>query len=98
MSRSADPVYAVNWVTEHIGVGSMPISCEQYAWLKAQGVDAIMNLCGEFCGLSTMQEEQGFEVYHLPIPDQEAPDEDDLEAAMDWLDEAVYLGKKVLIH
>jgi protein-tyrosine phosphatase len=90
--------YRLNWVTEHIAVGSMPISCEQYAWVKEQGIDAIMNLCGEFCGLTTIQQDYGFEVYHLPIPDEDAPDQDDLEAALAWLDEAVYLGKNVLIH
>jgi protein-tyrosine phosphatase len=99
MSKPKDkPAYALTWVTEHIAVGSMPISCEQYVWLKEQGVDALMNLCGEFCGLDTIQQGLGFEVYHLPIPDEEAPDHEDLETALGWLDEAVYLGKKVLIH
>jgi protein-tyrosine phosphatase len=92
------PVYGLTWITEHIAVGSMPISNEQYGWLKEQGLDAIMNLCGEFCGLTTIQQDLGFEVYHLPIPDEEAPDQEDLEAALSWLDEAVYLDKKVLIH
>jgi hypothetical protein len=41
---------------------------------------------------------RGFEVYHMPLADEEAPELAELEKALAWLDEAIYLGKKVLIH
>jgi len=34
----------------------------------------------------------------MPLPDEEAPELKELERALEWLDEALYLGKKVLIH
>lgn len=66
--------------------------------IRSQGIDAIINLCGEFCDLHEIEEKSGFEVYYIPIPDETAPDMAELEKGLDWLDEAIYLGKKVLVH
>lgn len=74
------------------------MSYEQLRSLHEQGVNAILNLCAEFCDLHSIEESQGFEVYYLPVPDEEAPELAELERALEWLDEAIYLGKKVLIH
>ncbi len=90
--------HPVCWVTEHLGVGSAPMSYAALDSLRAQGVRAILNLCAEFSDLHGIEAAHGFEVYHLPIPDEEAPDLAELEKALDWLDEAIYLGKKVFIH
>ncbi len=66
--------------------------------IKAQGISAIVNLCGEYCDLHEIEEKSGFDVYYLPIPDESAPDMQELEKALEWMDEAFYLGKKVLVH
>lgn len=86
------------WVTDQLAVGAAPLSYRQLADLHDQGVSAILNLCGEFCDLHEIERDHGFEVRHLPIPDEEAPDMAALEEALAWLDEAVYLGKKIFIH
>jgi hypothetical protein len=74
------------------------MSYEDLSSIGEQGIGAIMNLCAEFCDLHEIEEKHGFEVYYLPVFDNEAPAEPELERALDWLDEAVYLGKKVLVH
>jgi Fe-S-cluster containining protein len=66
--------------------------------LREAGIGAILNLCGEFCDLHDIECAAGFEVYHMPLADEEAPELAELEKALAWLDEAIYLGKKVLIH
>jgi hypothetical protein len=66
--------------------------------LQAAGIDAIMNLCAEYCDLHDIESRQGFEVYYLPIEDEETPELQALDMALDWLDESIYLGKKVYIH
>lgn len=86
------------WVTDQLAVGAAPLSYRQLAELHDQGVSVILNLCGEFRDLPEIERDHGFEVRHLPIPDEEAPDMDALEEALAWLDEAVYLGKKIFIH
>lgn len=94
----AGHAYPLTWVTDHLAVGGAPMSHEQLDSLRAQGVTAILNLCAEFCDLHDIEAAAGFEVRYLPIPDEKAPDLAALEKALAWLDEAVYLGKKVLIH
>lgn len=90
--------YTVTWITNQLAVGSAPMSYDDLDAVKAQGVDAIVNLCGEFCDLHEIEEQSGFEVYYLPIPDECAPDIQQMEEALQWLDEALYLKKKVLVH
>ncbi|MDO8948762.1 MAG: dual specificity protein phosphatase family protein [Desulfocapsaceae bacterium] len=90
--------YTVNWLTSQLAAGSAPMSYDDLNAIKEQGIDAIVNLCGEFCDLYQIEQESGFEVYYLPIPDECAPDMELMEQALQWLDEALYLKKKVLIH
>ncbi|WP_285907287.1 dual specificity protein phosphatase family protein [Pseudodesulfovibrio pelocollis] len=97
-SHGRKPLYQITWVTDHLGVGNAPMSHAQLESIANQGVDAILNLCGEFCDLHDIEKEAGFEVRYLPLADEEAPDLVELEKALAWLDEAIYLGKKVLIH
>ncbi len=92
------PAYELTWVTDNLAVGGAPMSYEQLESIKAQGIGAILNLCGEFCDLHDIERGGGFEVHYLPVYDEEAPGLEALERALAWLDEAVYLGKKVLIH
>jgi hypothetical protein len=74
------------------------MSQSHFDQLKELGIDAIINLCGEYCDLHEIEADQGFDVYYLPLPDEEAPNLAELEKALEWMDEAIYLGKKVLIH
>jgi len=90
--------YKIRWVTKDLAVGSAPMSYKDLDHIKAKGIKAIVNLCGEFCDLHEIEEKTGFEVYYLPIPDECAPDMEEMEKALEWLDEALYLGKKVLVH
>ncbi len=98
MQQTAENAYPLTWVTDHLAVGGAPMSYEQLQSLKEQGITAILNLCAEFCDLHDIESAYGFEVHYLPVPDEQAPDLPALERALAWLDEAVYLGKKVLIH
>lgn len=90
--------YQLAWVTENLAVGHAPMCHAHLDSLRNQGVTSIVNLCGEFCDLHEIEEQAGFEVYHIPLADEEAPELKQLEKALEWMDEAIYLGKKVLIH
>lgn len=90
--------YRATWVTDQLAVGAAPMSHAQLDCLREAGIGAILNLCGEFCDLHDIECAAGFEVYHMPLADEEAPELAELEKALAWLDEAIYLGKKVLIH
>lgn len=90
--------YRLDWLTNSLAVGQAPMSYKALQSLKEQGINAILNLCAEFCDLHWIEADAGFEVYYFPIPDEEAPDLQELEKALDWLDECLFLGKKVLVH
>lgn len=98
MSNDSPPAYSLTWVTDQLAVGAAPMSQPQLDSLHEQGVSAIMNLCGEFCDLHDIECGAGFDVYYMPLEDEEAPELTELEKGLGWLDEALYLGKKVLIH
>jgi len=90
--------YQLTWITSDLAVGYAPMSHAELESIKSQGIDAIVNLCAEFCDLHEIEETRGFEVYYLPIWDETAPDMEEMEKGLAWLDEAIYLGKKVLVH
>lgn len=91
-------MYALHWITDHLATGHAPMSYAELDAIREQGITAIVNLCGEFCDLHQVEEGTGFEVYYLPVVDECAPDLAAMEKALDWLDEALYLNKKVLVH
>src|SRR4030042_3196158 len=90
--------YPLSWVTDQLAVGHAPMSYDELKSIREQGIDGIVNLCGEYCDLHQIEKGYGFEVYYLPVQDNEAPSLQENEKALQWLDEAVYLGKKILIH
>lgn len=96
--KSSSSVYRITWITEHLAVGYAPTSYVELDAIKGYGIDAIINLCAEYSDLHEIQMKSGFEVYYFPIQDEHAPDMDEMEKALAWLDEAIYLGKKILVH
>lgn len=90
--------YTPTWIMPKLAVGHAPMSYDDLEALKQLGIDAILNLCGEYCDLHDIENDYGFEVYYLPIPDESIPDTQALERALAWLDESIYLGKNVLVH
>jgi protein-tyrosine phosphatase len=90
--------YDVTWITPQLAVGYAPMFDVDLDVLRDNHIDAIVNLCGEFCDLHELQAEAGFEVHYVPIPDECAPDMKALEAAFEWLDDMIARGRKVLVH
>lgn len=90
--------YQLNWITPYLAVGHAPMSYAELESIRSQGIDAIVNLCAEFCDLHEIEETNGFDVFYLPIWDESTPDMKQMEQGLAWLDEAIYLGKKVLVH
>jgi protein-tyrosine phosphatase len=90
--------YQLRWITGDLAAGHAPMSYDDLKLIKSGGIDAIVNLCAEFCDLHEIEKKHGFEVYYLPIADECAPNLADMEKALAWLDEKIRSGKKVLIH
>jgi pyruvate, water dikinase len=90
--------YRPTWITAQLAVGHAPMSYEELRSIKRQGLNAIVNLCDEYPDLDQIEKDYGFDVFYLPVPDDQAPDIEEMDKALAWLDEAIYLEKKVLIH
>ncbi len=90
--------YPLNWITDQLAVGHAPMSYEELNSIREQGIDGIVNLCGEYGDLHQIEKNHGFEVLYLPVEDNEAPQLQETEKALQWLDESIYLGKKILVH
>jgi hypothetical protein len=90
--------YPVRWITPELAVGYAPRSHDHLTAIRAQGVAAIVNLCAECYDLSDSERHAGFDVYYLPVPDEEAPSLEDLEKALTWVEDGISSGKKVLVH
>lgn len=88
----------VNWVTPNLAVGPAPMSYDHLDQLKKAGIDSIINLCAEFPDLPEIEQKAGFDVYYLPVEDEETPEMKTMDQALEWIDESIYLGKKVLVH
>lgn len=92
------PEYPIKWITEHIAVGYAPRSHAELETIRFQGISAIVNLCAECYDLHDIEKNAGFDVYYVPIPDEEAPGVEDLEKALAWVADCINDGKKVLVH
>jgi protein tyrosine phosphatase (PTP) superfamily phosphohydrolase (DUF442 family) len=90
--------YELRWITQSLAVGRAPMSYAELDVIREAGIRGIVNLCAEFSDLHELEETAGFEVCYLPIWDEDVPDMAQMETALAWLDEAMYLGKKVLVH
>jgi len=90
--------YKLTWATPELSVGHAPLSYADLDAIREEGVAAIVNLCGEYCDLHEIEKDSGFEVYYLPIQDECAPDIKEMENAIDWVDQRILQGKKVLVH
>ena len=90
--------YPIKWITENLAVGYAPRSHADLETIRTQGISAIVNLCAECYNLHELEKIANFEVYYLPIPDEGAPDMEDLEKALTWIEESIANGNKVLIH
>lgn len=97
-SKNNDKTYPLTWITPQLATGHAPLSSAELESIKKQGIKAILNLCMELEHLVKLEKERGFEVYCLPIANEGFPELAELNKALDWLDESIYLGKKVLIH
>jgi protein-tyrosine phosphatase len=90
--------YKLTWVTPQLSVGHAPLSFTDLDAIRKEGIAAIVNLCGEYCDLHEIEQDSGFEVCYLPIPDECAPNIEEMENAIDWVDQRILQGKKILVH
>ena len=81
-----------------MAVGYAPRSHDDLETIRAQGISAVVNLCAECYDLCDIEKKAAFNVYYIPIPDEEAPALEELEKALAWVTDCINSGRKVLVH
>lgn len=90
--------YPLKWITKSLAVGYAPRSEEHLHSAYQSGIRAIVNLCSECYDLHEAERGSDFEVYYLPIPDEGAPELNELEEIIDWINGQIESGNPVLVH
>lgn len=91
-------IYPLKWITAQIAIGYAPHSPTDIDAIKAHGIGAVLNLCAECYDLHEIETAAGLAVHWLPISDEEAPEQNDAQDALNWLDAMLADGKTVLVH
>lgn len=66
--------------------------------MKDNGVNAILDVTAEFDGLDWTAYQQEFEYLNIPVLDHTSPTVEQLTTAINWVDQQIRSGKKVVIH
>ncbi len=90
--------YPLKWITESLAVGYAPRSEDHLQSIHSYGVRAIVNLCAECYDLHEVERNSNFEVYYLPIADEEAPDIQELDDLFEWMSQQIKSGNPILVH
>jgi hypothetical protein len=90
---------SVSWlIPEKLAKSYIPDSADILEWHSA-GIRSVVNLLEEYYDDVTQQElRHGFAVLHSPIPDMCAPPLDQLQMIVQWIDQEIGAGRKVLVH
>lgn len=90
--------YPVKWITPDIAVGYAPRSQEALMTIRGHGIEAIVNLCAECYDLHELEKDAGFDVWYVPVHDEDVPSMEELEKTLAWMAESLKAGKKILVH
>ena len=91
-------VYAFKWITQQVAIGYAPHSYADIDTIKANGIEAVLNLCAECYDLHEIESAEGLEVHWLPVTDEDVPTINAALKAIDWMESILAKNKKVLIH
>lgn len=90
--------YPLKWISDSVAVGYAPRSESDLSTIRAQGIEAIVNLCAECYDLNETESNYGFNVYYLPIVDETTPTLEALDDVIVWMQQIIHSGQRVLVH
>ncbi len=85
-----------SWVIDDMLAGSgMPTSKEEMEWVKETGIKAVLTLTEDALPKSWLD---GIDYLHMSTINREAPDIEDIDRAVNFIDEHVKSNKPVMVH
>lgn len=90
--------YGFTWVEKpHLAALARPSDLEDFTWLRDQGIEVLVSLT-EDPPRKDWAEASGLLVFHEPLQDMEAPEQDQLERAVSAVLRATERGMGVAVH
>jgi atypical dual specificity phosphatase len=90
--------YGFSWVEKPLLAAlARPADQEDFAWLRAQGIELLVSLT-EDPPRKDWADSAGLLVYHEPMEDMEAPEEEQLHRAVSAVSRATERGMGVAVH
>ncbi len=87
-----------SWIDKpHLAAMARPSSAEDLAWLRSQGIELIVSLTEDRLRRDWVND-AGLMVFHEPIPDMEAPSQEQLDRCVSVLDRAINQKLGVAVH
>ena len=89
----------ITWLLpDKLAKSSLPDSTDLILW-QAEGITSVVNLLEpSFEEIARDEKNVGFRVLHSPIDDFRAPTLNQLNKIVDWIDNEIVSGGKVLVH
>ena len=85
-----------SWVIDDILAGSgMPTSRDEMEWVKEIGIKAVLTLTEDPLPSSWLD---GVDYLHVPTTNREAPDIEDIDRAVNFVNEHVKSNRPVMVH
>jgi len=85
-----------SWIIDGLLAGSgMPTSKEEMDWVRGNGIKAVLTLIEDSLPKSWIE---GVDYLHLPIVNRSAPDLEDIDSTVNFIDKHVKNNKPVMVH
>ncbi len=97
IERGRDVVDAFQPLTDNLFVACRLFPSD-VDMLKAEGIEAILDVTAEFDGLNWSAEQQGLHYLNIPVLDHQAPTSEQLAHGMAWIAAQHELKRKVVVH
>jgi atypical dual specificity phosphatase len=90
--------YGFSWIDEpHLAALAQPSSLEDLQWLRGHGIQVLVSL-GEDPPRRDWVNESGLMVFHEPVPDFEAPTQEQIDRCLSAISKANAQGMGVAVH
>ncbi len=96
-ARKHDKVPALQRIDEQLFLACRLFGSDVES-LSEQGITAILDVTAEFDGLDWTAYQQDFNYLNIPVLDHTSPTPEQLNAAVNWIQQQIDAGNKVVVH
>lgn len=96
-----EQVYGHNWfdqITPGIWLGGAPTYERDYQFILDHDIDAVVNIRAEREDDVALYEANDISYVQYKVPDVTVPEDEIITEAVDWMEEQIEDGRKVLVH